>query len=424
VPQAPLQGKQDTPLFLWAPKSKRAFPGGIYQVLLPLYGFRSSAACWFRECRVFFESLGFVIDPMAVCHFHKFLDDEYKVFVQLVLVVGDCAMSGPEEAVKHCHSCIEKRFNVTTESGKTFAGHDVDYNLAAGYVKTSFASCIARVVERFSNVNLSKGAPMRETIGCLCWTTMNLRAAEITRVKSHSAFLNTYTALVGCDNAIATMQKVAALASLGIVHRRGGADHIFVPPAARPGKTLKLSSPSPAPRASHYEAVNEFEERDLCTDEDVMAESRRAKHPVNDRCVITQHTDSALAVGTFMRSITGAIALVNGGPVLWHCTKENLLVDSTTSSETLSHSTGMKDMKHIELRFKFFHVQPPKPCKMHTDSTRGKTLACNPNKLGRVRHFTLEHSKSHGQVSCSNRRHRTCSLLHRSLPCRFLHQSV
>jgi hypothetical protein len=41
----------------------------------------------------------------------------------------------------------------------------------------------------FSNVDLSKGAPMRELVGCLCWTTMNLRVAEITRVKSHSAIL-------------------------------------------------------------------------------------------------------------------------------------------------------------------------------------------------------------------------------------------
>jgi len=388
VPQAFLQGKQDTTLFLWAPKSQRTFPGEIYQVLLPLYGFRSSAAYWFRECRVFLESLGFVMDPMAVCHFRKFLDDECKTFVQLVLVVDDYAMSGPEQAVQHYHSCMEKRFNATTESGKMFVGYDVDYNLAAGYVKISFTSYIARMVERFSNVDLSKGAPMRELIGCLCWTTMNLHAAEIIRVKSHSAFLNTYTALE-YDDAVATMHKVAALAPLGIVYRRGGAAHIFVPPAARPGKTLKLSSPSPAPHAGHYEAVNEFEERDLYTDEDVMAESRYAKYPVNDRYVITQHADSAFAVDTLMRSITGAITLVNGGPVLWHCTKESLLVDSTTSSETLSYSTGLKDMKYIELRFKFFHIQPPKPYKMYTDSTGGKTLACNPNKLGRVRHLNI-----------------------------------
>ena len=126
VPQASLQGKQDTPLFLWAPKSQRTFPGEICQVLLLLYGFRSSAACWFRECRVFLESLGFVMDPMAACHFRKFLDDECKTFVQLALVVDDYAMSGPEEAVQCFHSRVEKRFNATTESGKMFVGHDVD----------------------------------------------------------------------------------------------------------------------------------------------------------------------------------------------------------------------------------------------------------------------------------------------------------
>ena len=137
------------------------------------------------------------------------------------------------------------------------------------------------------------------------------------------------------DDAIATTHEVSALAPLGIVHRRGVADHIFVPHAARPGKTLKLSSPSPAPHAGHCEAVNEFEEKGLCTDEDVMAESRNAKHPINDRYVITQCTDPASVVDALMRFITGAITLVNGGPVLRHCAKESLLVDSTTSSETL-----------------------------------------------------------------------------------------
>ena len=60
--------------------------GEIYQVLLPLYGFRSSAAYWFRECRTFLESLGFVMDPLAVCHFRKFLNDDCTSFVQMVLV--------------------------------------------------------------------------------------------------------------------------------------------------------------------------------------------------------------------------------------------------------------------------------------------------------------------------------------------------
>ena len=388
VPQAFLQGVQDTPLFLWAPKSQRSFPGEIYQVLLPLYGFRSSAAYWFRECRTFLESLGFVMDPMAVCHFRKFITDDCSSFVQMVLVVDDYALSGPDEAVRHYHSCMETRFNATTESGKMFVGYDIEYNLAEGYVKISFSSYIARMLERFSNVDLSKGAPMRELIGCLCWCTTNLHAAEIIRVKSHSAFLNSYTERE-YDDAIHTMHAVASLSPLGIVYRHGGAKHIFVPPAARPGKIIKLQSPPLAPHAGHFEAVNEFEERDLYTADDVIAESRYAQYPVNPRYVISQYTDSAFAVDTLMRSVTGAITLVNGGPLLWHCTKESLIVDSTTGSETMSYSTGIKDMKHVELRFKFFHIQPPKPYRMYTDSTGGKTLSCNPNKLGRVRHLNI-----------------------------------
>jgi hypothetical protein len=140
VPQAFLQGKQDTPLFVWAPKSERSFPGEIYQCLLPLHGFRSSAACWFREVRSFLESLGFIMDPNAVCHFRKFLDADSTSFAQMVLVVGDYALSGPEEAAVHHHSCMVRKFNATTESGKVFVGCDIEYNLADKFVKISFTS--------------------------------------------------------------------------------------------------------------------------------------------------------------------------------------------------------------------------------------------------------------------------------------------
>ena len=136
------------------------------------------------------------------------------------------------------------------------------------------------------------------------------------------------------------MHAVAALSHLGIVYRRGGAKHVFVPPAARPGKTIKLKSPPLAPHAGHFEAVNEFEERDLYTADDVLAESQFAQYPVNERYVITQYTDSAFAVDTLMRSVTGAITLVNGGPLLWHCTKESLIVDSTTGYVVFNRNQG------------------------------------------------------------------------------------
>jgi hypothetical protein len=154
VPQAFLQGFQDTPLFAWAPKSQRKFPGEIYQVLLPLRGFRSSAAYWFRECRTFLELLGFIMDPLSACHFRKFLDDDCTSFTQLVLVVDDHAMSGPAEAVAHYHSCMVKKFNATTESGKMFVGCDIEHCLNEGHVKIPFTSYIARMLERFADVDL------------------------------------------------------------------------------------------------------------------------------------------------------------------------------------------------------------------------------------------------------------------------------
>ena len=90
-----------------------------------------------------------------------------------------------------------------------------------------------------------------------------------------------------------------------------------------------------------------------------------------------------------MRSMSGTIVLINGGPIDWGATRESLLVDSTTAGEYLGYTTAIKRLKYTELRLKFFHIQSVKPYDMYTDSTASKLLACNPNRLGRVRHLAF-----------------------------------
>jgi len=390
VPQAFLQGTQDTALFVWAPKTERKFAGECWQCLLPLYGFRSSAAYWCREARAFIESLGFEMDPMATCHFRKFLDDDQTIFCQMVLVVDDYSISGPEHAADHYHACFQQKFNATSESGKMFVGYDVDYNLADGYVKLSFSSYIARMIERFAEVDLSLGAPYRELFGCISWCSQNCHGPEMVRVRSHGAALNSFTD-IDYDAAIDTMHHIASLSSIGIVYRRHGAGKEFVPPSARPNKIVTMVSPPVSPHQGHFSYINEFEERDLYTADDHDDTRRFAQYPINDRYRISNYVDSSFAADHLMRSVTGSVTLLNGGPMEFQVVVEGLVVESTTSSETLGYSTAIKSVKHLELRLKFFHVQPPKPYSMYTDSSGGKLLAANPNKLGRVRHLCIRH---------------------------------
>ena len=108
--------------------------------------------------------------------------------------------------------------------------------------------------------------------------------------------------------------------------------------------------------------VGEFEQRDLCTGDDDPHDFGSC--PVNTRHSITQCVDSSFAVDPEMRSITGAVTLLCGGPILWEIIKEGLVVDSTTNSETLSYSSGIKGIKTIELRLRFFYIQAPKPYRM------------------------------------------------------------
>ena len=135
--------------------------------------------------------------------------------------------------------------------------------------------------------------------------------------------------------------------------------------------------------------IDNFETQDLYTADDYDDSLRFGEYPVNDRYRISGYCDSAFGVDDKMRSMSGLLVLINGGPLDWAALKESLVVDSTTASESLCYSSLIKRMKYSELRFKFFRIQPPKPYDMYTDSTAGKLLACNPNKLGRVRHLAF-----------------------------------
>jgi hypothetical protein len=71
------------------------------------------------------------------------------------------------------------------------------------------------MLERFADVDLSKGAPMRELIGCLTWCTQNLHGPELIRVKSHGPRLNDFTT-DDYDDAVATMHAVAKRTDIGL----------------------------------------------------------------------------------------------------------------------------------------------------------------------------------------------------------------
>ena len=137
--------------------------------------------------------------------------------------------------------------------------------------------------------------------------------------------------------------------------------------------------------------INEFEANDVYTADDHEDTSAYAVYPENPRYKLTQYVDAAFAVDLKMRSVTGAITLLNGGPIDWAVIKESLVVDSTTNLETLAYSSCIKFLKYVELRLKYLHIQPSKPYTMYTNSTGGKLLACNPNKIGRVRYLSIKH---------------------------------
>ena len=136
------------------------------------------------------------------------------------------------------------------------------------------------------------------------------------RVRSHGAALNSFTD-VDYDAAIDAMHHIASLSSIGIACRRHGAGKEFVPPSARPNKIATMVSSPVSPHQGHFSYVNEFEERDLYTADDHDDTRRFAQHPVNDRYRISNYVDSSFAADHLMRSVTGSVSLLNGGPMEW-----------------------------------------------------------------------------------------------------------
>ena len=63
-------------------------------------------------------------------------------FCQLVLIADDYYLSGPQHLAGKYQKVMETKFDATREPGTMFVGYDIDYNLVAGYVKSSFDSYI------------------------------------------------------------------------------------------------------------------------------------------------------------------------------------------------------------------------------------------------------------------------------------------
>ena len=136
------------------------------------------------------------------------------------------------------HDLLFEEFQITTSDDGRFLGMDVDYDLSKGVLKMHMATYIESTVQRFTDFDLTKGAPYRELVGSLLWIVLCVIGPELLRVKDLAKRSNRYT-LDDYADALKVLDRIVASQHQGIIFRRGGAHKEYIPSKTRLGGGLE-----------------------------------------------------------------------------------------------------------------------------------------------------------------------------------------
>jgi hypothetical protein len=185
---------------------------------------------------------------------------------------------------------------------------------------------------------------------------------------------------------------------VGIAFRRGGAYTERVPQASRQGGDEVVTSEAMAEDGEPYcigaeQVVTEFGEQDLYREKDHDEDERRrdemGERSLTKRFRIVAYGDAAFAVNQKMQSVSGWIVYVNGSPILFGSMRQSVVVDSSCAAEYVAASIVVKKIKEMEQMLDFLEITCVKPYRMYTDSTACRSIASNPNSVGKVRHLSI-----------------------------------
>jgi hypothetical protein len=294
------------------------------------------------------------------------------------------------------HDRLFEEFQITTSDTGRFLGMDVDYDLSTGVLKMHMATYIESTVQRFTDFDLTKGAPYRELVGSLLWIVLCVIGPELLRVKDLAKRSNRYT-LEDYKDALKVLDRIVASQHQGIIFRRGGAHQEYVPSKTRLGGGLEKEDEKEDETyfIGDQALFNELEESHLYkldpNIDEMDLDIEKVMADISDRFTMVAYSDASFAVGETKQSISGFIILINGTPILWGSLKQTVVVDSTCSAEYVAASICCKQIMQAENMVQFLDFSCPRPYKMYTDSEACLKIATNSAKLGKVRHLEIRY---------------------------------
>ncbi len=112
---------------------------------------------------------------------------------------------------------------------------------------------------------MSKGIPYRELVGSLLWRVLCVLGTELLRVKDLARRSNNFTA-DDYNDALSVLDRIQLQKDFGIIFRRSGAGHEYIPACTRLGGGLDDLSDSNKGLYStgDFTEINELEETNLC----------------------------------------------------------------------------------------------------------------------------------------------------------------
>jgi hypothetical protein len=303
--------KDDEVLYLWHPPGYMAPNMGkrVLRLLKALYGLKQAGRRWYQTFTDILVQLGFTQCSVDQAVYHKSNASARELMV-IAVHVDDCTIAASERRLMDdFKACLSKHVKVT-DLGELhwMLGIEVKRNWEAGTVHLSQRSYIDSILHRFNFADLKPLTTPMDVQAKLTSEQAPATAAEFAAMRNIP-----YREAVGALNwaALATRPDISFAVS-----------------------TMARFASNPGP--AHWEAIKRIF-RYLAGTCDLWLSYGEARR------TLVGYTDADGSMAEDRRAISGYAFLIDGGAVSWSSKRQEIVSLSTTESEYVAATHGLKE---------------------------------------------------------------------------------
>ena len=383
VPQAFIQAKIDTPIYVQLPNGITVdaryqdgrYDNRVVRLLRALYGLKQSPQLWNKELnRVICEKLGFTRACSDSC-LYFFEDKESKLFVLLVAEVDDLVITGNHvDKIAEIKDEFTQRYKITAwEHINSFLGLRIDYDRKAGKLTMDVKAKVDELFVKHPELNdcQPRSVPLTDNIAK---NALSLTDADRKLNKVDRYLQDKYSSIVGALIYMTITVRADLAFAVGRLSRgMHNPTHAHVLQLRHVIGYLKVHRQVPLTykrtRSQIQELYRKIADSDSALATIIGHDFKAVKDP------LVGYTDSDFASGyeKDRRSVSGMAFFLFGSMICWRSKVQPFTAKSTHAAELVALSLGSDEgvwlrRMLVELGFVIPHVARIVPATEHNEN--------------------------------------------------------